>query len=456
MNNRFTALSAQFGLLLVALITLACSARQPGSPLNPGFNLYSKQQDIELGRQAAQEVRQELDVVNNQELQRYLDGIGQRLAATDSAEDYPYTFSLLNDESINAFALPGGPTFVNSGLLEAADTEAQLAGVMSHELAHIVLRHGTSQASKANLLQLPAQLAGVFLSDGQAAQLGQLGIGLGLNLLMLRYSRSAESEADALGAHIMAEAGYNPVSMARFFEKLQEGGAPRAPEFLSDHPDPGNRVQAVQAEIQTLPNRTYREEIVGGNLDRMQEIASRLPPPNRTQEQVLAANMNDAPRVSNAGDLTRFQNGPISILAPQDWQPLTARGSNVWVLAPRRGLAKNPYGGVAIGYGVLANYFPSRSRDLNVATRELLSTLTQNDPTLQVQGNSRSITVNGNAATVTPLSGRSPFGGRESNQLLTLIRPEGLFYMIFVAPESQSAATNAIFNRMLDSLQFAG
>jgi predicted Zn-dependent protease len=159
-----------------------------------------------------------MPVVRDGQLQNYVERIGRKLLATGVAGDYPYAFKLVNDPSINAFALPGGPTFVNTGLLRAVDNEAQLAGVMAHEISHVALRHGTNQASKANLIQLPAMLAGAVVGNGSMlGQLAQLGIGLGANSVLLKYSRNAESDADILGARMMAKAGYNPIEMARFF-----------------------------------------------------------------------------------------------------------------------------------------------------------------------------------------------------------------------------------------------
>lgn len=257
----------------------ACAARQPGAPIEPGFNLFSKEQDVQIGREAAAQVRQQFDVVDNQRLQDYVQRIGRRLASQQEAGGFPYEFTLLNAKEINAFALPGGPTFFFSGLLLAAENEGQLAGVMAHEIAHVALRHGTNQVSKANLLQIPAAIAGAALGQGALGQVLQLGLGVGLNGLFLRYSREAENQADALGTHIMAGAGYNPIEMARFFEKLQGQGGPGVPQFLSDHPNPGNRIKAVQAEIRTLPQRSYGFR--AGNFEEMAALAKQLPPPKR-------------------------------------------------------------------------------------------------------------------------------------------------------------------------------
>jgi predicted Zn-dependent protease len=185
------SISRRFAAVLMTLaVALPIYARKPGEPLKPGFNLFSKQQDIQLGQQAAAQVSKQYQVVQNQELQEYIRRIGERLAATQEARSsgFPFTFTLVNDKSINAFALPGGPTFVHTGLILAADNEAQIAGVLAHEISHVILRHGTNQASKANLLQIPALLAGVATGSNLLAQLTQLGA----TGFLLKFSRTAE------------------------------------------------------------------------------------------------------------------------------------------------------------------------------------------------------------------------------------------------------------------------
>src|SRR5438477_10233932 len=149
-------------LLSVTLAALAAqsiyAAHQPGQPLKPGFNLFSKQQDLELGQANAKQVREQYQVVNNPFLQDYFSRIGNRLAAASEAKQsaFEFTFTLLNVGEVNAFALPGGPMFIFTGLMKAVDNEAQLAAVMGHEMSHVILRHGTHEATKANVVQLPA------------------------------------------------------------------------------------------------------------------------------------------------------------------------------------------------------------------------------------------------------------------------------------------------------------
>src|SRR4051794_30275565 len=231
----------------------AWAARKPGDPLKPGFNLFSKADDIQVGQENSKQVLSQYDVVKNQFLQDYVQRLGQKLAAAPEAKQsgFQFTFTVLNVDEINAFALPGGPMFIYTGLLKVVDNEAQLAGVMGHEMAHVILRHGTHEATKANGLQVLAGGLGALLGGGK---LVQAGLGLTANSFLLKFSRDAETEADALGAHLMASAGYDPVQMAKFFEKLAATGQ-RMPQILSDHPNPGNREAAIIAEMRTLPQR---------------------------------------------------------------------------------------------------------------------------------------------------------------------------------------------------------
>jgi beta-barrel assembly-enhancing protease len=268
----------------IAGLALLAAMLRPGfaqlHQYKPGFNLFSKDQDIQLGKEAAAEVEKQGDVIANRDLTAYINAIGAKLAAQPQADKYPYRFRVVNDPTINAFALPGGAAFVHTGLIAAVDNESQLAGVLAHEIAHVALRHGTNQASKANLIQLPALLASAALGSGSMlAQLGQLGIGLGANSALLHFSRSAETQADLLGVQIASQAGYNPMEMARFFQKLEDEGGARGPQFFSDHPNPGNRTKAIEDEIRYLPARNYTADT--GQLARMKAIVAKLPPPKK-------------------------------------------------------------------------------------------------------------------------------------------------------------------------------
>lgn len=268
--------------LMVVLLVIALPAQGP-TKLKPGFNLFSKEQDVQLGEEASAQVHKRMPVIHDPVLTAYVNQVGKRLAASQeaTASGFPFSFEVIADPSINAFALPGGPMFINTGLLKAVDNEAQLAGVMGHEMSHVILRHGTNQASKAEFIQLGASLAGATTGGSMLGTLTQAGIGLGANSVLLKFSRGAESQADLLGSHLMAEAGYDPIQMARFFEKLSATGGASAPQFFSDHPNPGNREKAIEAEVAKLPPREYGYET--GEFGKMKLAVARVkePPPKQ-------------------------------------------------------------------------------------------------------------------------------------------------------------------------------
>jgi predicted Zn-dependent protease len=258
-----------------------------------GFNAFSKDQEIQLGKESADEVRKSMQVVNNQDLTAYVNRLGSRLAQSKHAGAYPFSFEVVNDPSINAFALPGGPMFVHTGLVAALDNESQLAGVLAHEMSHVALRHGTSNATKSNMIQLPAALGAEIAGSrgGMLAQLAPLGINLGAQSMLLKYSRSAEKEADLNGAQIMNDVGYDPTQMAKFFEKLEAQGSKdnsKLANFMADHPTPGNRVKYVSDEARSLPKKTY-SELEPENLPRMKQIVASLPPPPAPKPAASAA-----------------------------------------------------------------------------------------------------------------------------------------------------------------------
>lgn len=442
------------GVLLPVLFATLAWAQLP--KLHPGFNLFSKQQDIQLGREAAAEVRKQMTIVSNREVENYVRGIGQKLAAQPQAGDYPYSFEVVADNSVNAFALPGGPTFVNTGLLLAAENDAQVAGVLAHEISHVALRHGTNQASKANLIQLPAMIAGGVIGGGPMLnQLARLGIGLGANSVLLKFSRTAESQADQLGAEIMAGAGYNPIELARFFEKLEgeTGKGSALSQFLSDHPNPGNRVQQIEKIIRYLPQKQYITQT--GELPRVQAIVRGLPVPKAGSGKQAAqsrATGLEAPTLPPAANFREYRAPKFSISYPSNWQAYGDNQSNMVTLAPEQGLVEG-----AIGYGAVVSYYlpESGAVNLNRDTKALISQLQEKNRGMRVSGSSRSFTTGGIPGLLTELTSESPYAKEtEVDLVITAARPEGLFYMVVVAPRSQYRAAQPVFQRMIESIRF--
>jgi len=442
-------------ILVIALaLAIPTLARKPGEPIKPGFNLFSKQQDIQLGQQAADEVRKQSRPVSSPELQDYIRRIGERLAATSDVRDsgFQFTFTLVNDKSINAFALPGGPTFVHTGLILAADNEAQIAGVLGHEISHVILRHGTNQASKANLMQIPALLAAAVTGSNLLAQLTSLGAAG----LLLRFSRTDESEADASGTRIMNEAGYNPIEMAHFFEKLEGESGSHAPQFLSDHPNPGNRVKAVEAEIRALPQHTYGTTV--GDFAHEKALVAKLP---QLSSQLGSLTTSAAPPSSASrpsGGFKQLRGREFALAYPDNWQVFGDNNAATATIAPREGIVQGSGAGGAVGYGAIVSYyFPeTKTQDIQQSTDELIHHLHAANPSMRITTAARRrITVENSAGLITTLASDSPYRGQsETDMLLTVNRPQGLFYMIFIAPEPDFRNLQSTFDEMVRSLRF--
>jgi hypothetical protein len=371
-----------------------------------------------------------------------------------AADKYPYFFKVVHDTSINAFALPGGPMYIHTGLIAAADNEAQLAGVMAHEISHVALRHGTNQVSKANLIQLPAMLAGVIGGGSMMGQLAQIGIGVGAGSALLKFSRNAERDADLLGTRLLASAGYNPLEMARFFEKLQGESGKRSgvTEFFSSHPNPGNRVNAVEQEIQYLARRDYSTGDQG-EFNRMKDAVKGLPPPKPKQQPG-----GSIEQARPSGKLTPFRGREFEVAHPDNWKAFPDENSPAVTIAPQAGVHQAAGGGTSIGYGAIFNiHTPQNRNNLEEATRELLDKV-QRENQGMTAGPERNveIRVDGNRALRNSFYSPSPWKDqRELDTVITVMRPQGLFYIVLIAPESERSASQPAFEQMLRSLRFA-
>jgi predicted Zn-dependent protease len=220
-----------------------------------GFQLVSVNDEIRLGRQAQQQVRQQVPALRDGEVNRYIDTLGARIARRADGPRYPYSFDVANRRDINAFALPGGPIWVHRGLIDAAQNEAQLAGVIAHEIAHVSNRHAAEQITKGTFANVGLGLLGAFLGDGRGAQIAQLGAGLAANATMMKFSRDHEREADLKALRYMKNAGYDPRGMVEFLQVLRtrQGRDPGSVQtFFSSHPAPAERIRRLQQEASRL------------------------------------------------------------------------------------------------------------------------------------------------------------------------------------------------------------
>jgi len=460
---RRTAIAAVI-FLSVSLAPLGLAQR---TRLKPGWNIFSPQQDVEIGQEVSKQAEQQLVLLKDKRVDGYLDRLGHKLASKAPGEKYPYQFKGVNDSSINAFALPGGFLYINRGTIDAADNEAQLAGVIGHEIGHAAMRHGTNQMTKATAMQLPlALLGGVVGSNSIVGLLSQLGANFGAQSVLLKYSRDAERQADLIGTQILYDNNYNPQQMVQFFMKLEEeskksGGRPI--QFFSSHPNPENRVASVNAEIAKMGGRAGSFQDSPAEFREIQRYVRSLPPapkqPQQQQAKTQESGNTQAQRPqAPSGRLQDFSNSRLSLRYPDNWKSYDQ--GDGFTLAPERGLVADGSGNTSLAYGtIMAIFQPQASSsgriDLASATTQLINSLRTSNPDMRISKDPSRIRVGGLAALATTLINPSPLGGNEIDYLVTVQRPEGLVYFIFVAPEKEFAAYQRTFQDMTSSVRFA-
>jgi predicted Zn-dependent protease len=223
-----------------------------------GVNFYSLEHEIALGKSLAQEVERSSKLIDDPVITEYVNRVGQNLVRNSDAQ-VPFTIKVIDSDEVNAFALPGGFFYVNTGLILRAQEESELAGVMAHEISHVTARHGTKQATKADIMQIGAMAAMIFVPYGWAGYGIYQGMNLAIPLTFLKFSRDAEREADFLGIQYMYKAGYDPNSYVTFFERIQADEKRRPgtiPKMFSTHPPTPDRISAAQKEIaRILPEK---------------------------------------------------------------------------------------------------------------------------------------------------------------------------------------------------------
>ena len=431
-----------------------------------GFDMFSADEEVKAGRQAAQEAQKQLPMLpDSSPVVKYVQNLGAQLAAHAPGEKWEYSFHVVNQKEINAFALPGGPVFVNLGTIQAADNEAELAGVMAHEISHVVQRHGTRAASKQMAAQLPLAVLGGVLGRGALSQMAAMGLSFGVGSYFLKNSRNAEREADLLGTDVMYDSGFDPRQMANFFRKLQSGAhATSAADFFSDHPDPGNRFEYVSAEANTLRAKPYRgdssefaqvKQTVGGMKPfTAQEIAE------QQKMHRVGEGAGGGPEAGSGAapseNLKELDHNQFRISYPENWNVYGDQNSAV-TIAPRDGISEN-----AISYGAMISiYQPEKaSAGTDVNTHELVASLKQSNPGLREIGRDEEIRVNGVAGRSEDLVGTSSVRDAkgaavsERDWLVTLPRKDGsLLYVVFISPDPDFSRLRTTFEQMLRSLR---
>ncbi|MGA9720538.1 MAG: M48 family metallopeptidase [Acidobacteriaceae bacterium] len=458
--------------VLAALLLLVSPCAWARFQPRPCKNAFTEQQEITEGQKVAAQVWKQMPVLPDTDpVSQYVEQLGMKLVKYAPGYKWPYNFHVVNEEDINAFALPGGSIFVNLGTIQAAETEAQLAGVMAHEISHVAQRHSTCNITKQRTPSLLAglgQIAAGIALGGAAGAVVQQGIGLTAGLSFLRMSRDAEKQADLMGTDILYDAGYDPRALPQFFEVIQgkygEGGS----QFLSDHPNPGNRVGYVNDEIDSLPPKAKYIK-TSPEFARMKKIAAGMHP--YTAKQVAAgvwkqgggnaAAPPESQTAANAlarltaadwtpqGDWQVLQGDGFTIQYPGNWKGASSGTSSL--IAPEGGVNANN----AVGYGMLSGRFqPPKLGDTSMEMDQLLAQLQQQNPQLK-PGAASDVVVNqvrGRALEATNTGGAG--GGTERDWIVALPEQGGtLRYVIFVAPDADFPALRPIYERMLRTLK---
>ena len=462
---RLTANRTKFAWLLVA----ACVSVSPAfaqTAIKVPKNKYTPQQDVELGLAAAAEVRQQYPVIDDEKIGRYLSKLGDRLVAAAPAElnnpAFKYSFTAVNLKEINAFALPGGPMFVHRGMFDAASDEGEVVGVMAHELAHVLLRHGTANASKAQnpwlqLGQIAGAVGGAVVGGAAGSYIAQ-GSQFGLGTLLLKYSRDFEKQADLLGAQIMARAGYDPRALARMFEtigKQSESGG--TPQWLSSHPNPGNRTQYITKEAELLSIASAADS---AEFAPMKTAFAALPGAKTMGELAKGGGEEAPPSVGTPGEplprpsaqFREIKGGKVfQASVPSDWTPLPSR-SAVKVV-PQNGYGQ-VQGQTVFVCGIEFGIVKAQSRDLEEATNAWLQAVAKSNPDLRLAGQQQPMRISQRTALGTPLLNPSPFGGQERIGIYTTFLADGtLFYYLTIVPEGDAAAYQETFRRIGESIR---
>ena len=454
---------------LALIVTLTTTSVFAQTKVTPPKNKYTPQQDVEIGREAAAEVRKQYPIITDSQIRAYVERLGDRLVEAAPRElnnpVFEYSFTPVNLKDINAFALPGGPMFVNRGMIEAAATEGEVAGVMAHELAHVLLRHGTANATKAQGFQIGAlagAIAGAVIGGGLGEVISQ-GSQFGLGTWLMKYSREYERQADIIGVQIMARAGYDPRDLAHMFETIQRQGGSGGPEWLSSHPNPGNRTQYINQEASQLriasrpndsgfqqtksrltqlgPARTMAEiernggagtgggRSGGGSVGRVGEA---VPPPSRQY------------RTVQGGQL-------FTASVPSNWQAVSSNNSIKYVPLNAYG---DYQGQSTLTHGVELGVARASSRDLNQATETLIDGFVRGNDGMRVGGRGEYFQLSGREALVTPLEGRSALGGVERVDVHTTLLSNGdLFYVLTVAPDREMGTYGPAFDRVVKTVR---
>lgn len=435
-------------------------------------NKYKVEEDVKAGREYSKQIEKEMPILRDSDSTSYLQGVGDRLVNSIPSQfrqpAFQYSFKIVNARDINAFALPGGPMYVNRGMIEAAKNEGEMAGVMAHEISHVALRHSTAQATKqSNPLN---QILGIGAVIGDAILGVPIGQTVYASLLVFPFSREYETQSDTLGAQIMANAGYDPRDLANMFKTIEKESGGSGPEWLSTHPNPANRYENINREAGLVRVSSNPIKVTRG-FERIQAKLRSLPKAKSLKEideenkrnggggqgtgegnKTPTAGGKYETNVAYPSTSTKSHNPArwLTFSAPSNWETFSGQ-TEIW-LAPR-----GAYGDDGITHGALVGTFKSQSRDLATVTDEYVKNILQSNSYLRQNGGYTRTTMAGRSAYSTVLSGTSPITRNvEVTTIYTAMLSDGqMLYLITVAPQNEQRYYTTAFRNLVRSVKIS-
>lgn len=467
-RNSFGVRFATFFLAwTMAILPIAAVAQ---TEIKPPKNKYKVEEDLKLGREAAAEAERDFPILNDAQATRYLEAVGQRLVDNIPRQfrqpAFHYSFKIINARDINAFALPGGPMYVNRGMIESSKNEGEMAGVMAHEIAHVALRHGTAQATKMDnpwnqILGIGAILGGAILGGDTGAEIGAA---LYVGFIVLPYSRENETQADILGSRILADAGYDPRDLANMFKTIEKESGGGGPSWLSTHPSPNKRYERINQEasmlevdynpIKVTPEflraqerlRSYPRAKTLAEIEKDKEAGKK--PPTNDDHHSAGGGYRSRVDVPSA-TMRQVSNGNwISMSVPKNWRDFSSDDSIEF--AP-----DGAHGKDGITHGMMIGVYRGRHSGLYADSQDYVESLLKVNTYLRRTSAYDRHTLNGQQAYAVSLEGVSPITRRTELVAVytTALRNGDIFYAITIVPENERRDYTNTFRMVLNSIR---
>ena len=419
----------------------------------PGWNLFSEKDDIQLGREAATALEAEVELAQDAIIDPYLVRLGDRLRRGWPDADSPFRFKVIAASGLHAFAFPGGPVYVTTGMMATAQSEAQLAGLIAHELAHIILRHATGTASRKARFRVRAALAAASTSEVTLLEsLRAIGLSVHPASELLRYGPDAEHDARALARSMMTASGYDPSESASLMQSLQTDDSEGAKFFLERHLEPGNRTRTEP----DLPVQT-RPDVAGAiDFERIRKRAAAIQGADDALEALLRLPEPNVPGPSSPGPRETFLTPAYSFAYPAAWKAGSAGPDERFQVAPKGGVTHRAGVGSVLAVGVIAGTLTAEDSSWT-ATAALLHGLDDIRPGLTLASDkTAAASVEGQLESVL-LEGDSPISGDRELAWAVSARhsahSDRVFYLLMIAPASQFPELQPIFDHIFESVE---